>query len=67
MTLNSVFCVPRTYRVRNLLCLNLRVQFLLPILQTHRHIGRAFRAPEKVEVIAEALALVQPVTAPKSR
>src|SRR5437762_3555052 len=46
--------------IRNLLRLNEGMQLLLPILQTHREIGRAPGPPKKIEIIAETLMLIEP-------
>ena len=45
--------------VGNLLRLNVLVQFLLAIFQTHREIGWPLDAPKEIEVIAETLALIE--------
>src|SRR6184192_1428290 len=45
--------------IRDLLCLNVLVQFLLTIFQTHCDIGRALGPPEEIKVIARTLALVE--------
>src|SRR5207247_2856935 len=45
--------------VCNLLCLDVLVQLLLPVLQTHCDIGRALGPPEEIEIIAETLTLIE--------
>src|SRR5207249_377567 len=45
--------------VCNLLRLDVLVQLLLPILQTHCDIGRALGPPEEIEIIAETLTLIE--------
>jgi hypothetical protein len=45
--------------VGNLLRLNVVVQFLLTVLEAHRHIGRPFGTPKEVEIIAGTLPLIQ--------
>ena len=46
--------------VCDLLRLDVFVQFLLAIFQTHGDIGRAFGPPKEIEVIAKTLASIQP-------
>ena len=60
-------------RITSFACLDEGVQFLLPILEPHPHLGVTLGPPKEVEVIAETLALierrdrpVEPVTAFKS-
>ncbi len=45
--------------VRDLLSLDVLVQFLLPVLQAHCDIGRAFAPPKEIEVITKTLALIK--------
>ena len=45
--------------IRNLLRLDVFVQFLLAIFQTHRDIGRSLGAPKEIEVIAKPLKLIE--------
>ncbi len=46
--------------IGNLLRLDEGVQFLLAIFQAHGQIGRPSGMPKEIEVIAEALALIEP-------
>ncbi len=46
--------------IRDLLSLDVFVQFLLAILQTNCDIGRAFGPPKEIEVITKTLALIKP-------
>ena len=60
-------------RITNFPRLDESVQFFLPILEAHAHVGVAPGPPEEVEIVAEPLALIErgdrpkhPVTAFKS-
>ena len=46
-------------RITNLARLDQRVQFFLPVLESHRHVSLAARVPEKVVIIAVALVLIE--------
>src|SRR5437870_8803017 len=54
------FVAAARIRIGNFLGLDMRMQFLLPILQPNRQIRRTARAPEKIEVIPKPFALVEP-------
>src|SRR5947208_16132270 len=56
---------PTHISIRNLLRLNVLVQFLLTIFQTHCDIRRALGPPEEIKVIAETLALLKGRPRPK--
>src|SRR5206468_9415998 len=58
---------PTHISIRNLLRLNVLVQFLLTIFQTHCDIRRALGPPEEIKVIAETLALIKGRHRPKHR
>ena len=53
------FVVAPRVGIRNFLGLNVRVQFLLPVLQSHRQIGRPPGLPEKVEIVSEPFPLIE--------
>ena len=46
-------------RIVNLLSLDVGVQFLLLVFQSHRQVGDAPRFPKEIEVISDPLALIQ--------
>ena len=50
---------PMDLAIGNLLRLDVSVKFFLPIFQAHGDISRLFHAPEKIEIIPEALMLIQ--------
>src|SRR5437667_3824968 len=56
---------PTHISIRNLLRLNVLVQFLLTIFQTHCDIRRMFGPPEEIKVIAETLARIKGCHRPK--